>query len=332
MKDIALIQTGGTIAMHQKKEGTGILKTRASSIVIDQVPEINAIANIELFDLFFEDSSNLEPTHWISIAQAIEEIYARFDGFVVLHGTDTMAYSASFLSFAIRNLGKPIIFTGSQVPIGNIRSDAKRNVINAIEMATFPLFEVSICFNDRVFRGNRSTKMNIEDYDAFESPNYPALAQIGINIQFQHEYTLPFPSKNISFDTSSNTQILHLKLFPGFNPTPFLDLLPNYNALVIQGYGCGNFPIKGYSSLIPMLKKASEINLPTVMTSQAVYDAVDLQKYESGKIAHDLGVISAGDMTFEAVITKLICLLGKEDDPNKIKSMFVKNWTGEISL
>lgn len=175
MKKILLIQTGGTIAMNAKGAGVELDPERWSKVLYEEIPELNEIAEIITFPLFFEDSSDLNSWHWVKLASCIDEKYDEFDGFVILHGTDTMAYSASALSFGLKNLGKPVIFTGSQLPMSTIRSDARRNLVNAIELATMDFKEVGICFNDALYRGNRATKLSIGDFDAFGTPNFSPL-------------------------------------------------------------------------------------------------------------------------------------------------------------
>ena len=182
MKKIMLIQTGGTIAMaFDQAENDSIHGW--SDVISNEVPELKSIADIDMHHLFLEDSSNINHTHWSKLALLIKKYYGNYDGFIILHGTDTMAYTASALSFCLQNIQKPVILTGSQVPMAQLRSDARRNLVNAVEMATMDINEVAICFNDYLFRGNRSTKTSIGDFDAFTSPNYPPLAEIGISIE-----------------------------------------------------------------------------------------------------------------------------------------------------
>lgn len=332
MKRILLIQTGGTIAMDMGK-GNGqpeLNPDKWSETIYREIPELSEIAELQIERLFFEDSSDINRTHWARLIEFIEEKSPHYDGFVILHGTDTMAYTASALSFALQNLDKPVILTGSQVPMSNLRSDARRNLVNAIEMATLPLYEVAICFNDFVYRGNRSTKMSIGDFDAFASPNFPPLAEIGLNIEFSIQ--LELPDKPLTTYTNFSDRIFLLKLFPNLSPR-FLDQLDlsELDAIVIEAFGSGNFPIHGEKSVLPFLKKCINTNILVVITSQAPYDAVDLSKYESGRKAMELGALSGGDMTNEAALTKMMHLLDRFDDKEKIKSMFPKEIAGELT-
>jgi L-asparaginase len=331
MKKILLIQTGGTIAMDIKEGQQPTLNSEKwTELIYQAVPELSEIAQIEIEPLFFKDSSDINKVHWKKLSECICDKYDDYDGFVVLHGTDTMAYTASALSFALQNLDKPVIFTGSQVPMSNIRSDARRNLINSVEMATLPLPEVAICFNDFVYRGNRTTKMSIGDFDAFASPNYPPLAEIGLHIDMRN-HTLT-SSKPLQLFSDFSDQIFLLKIYPNLNPA-FLEQIniDNIRALIIEAFGSGNFPIHGDRSLLPFFKKCIDNDILLVITSQAAYDAVELQNYESGRKALQLGALSAKDMTTEATLTKIMYLLARYPDGEKIIEQFNRNIAGEIT-
>ncbi len=332
MKNVLIIQTGGTIMMRPEKtasEQVSIDPTHARGYLKREVPELNQIADIDVVELFYEDSSNLNPTHWIQIADIIEQRYAQYDGFVVLHGTDTMAYTGSALSFGLRNLGKPIIFTGSQVPLATLRSDARRNLINAVQIATMPIPEVGICFNDRLFRANRSTKMSIGDFDAFASPNLPPLAEIGLHINLSKNIR---PAEgNFSNTASFNQRIFILKVFPGMKTEyifPILDT--DVEAIVIEGFGSGNVPITGTHSLIPFFESCRQKGVLLAMCSQAPFDAIDLQKYESGRLALEYGIIGSAEMTIEACVTKLMYLLAHHKRES-VRELYQVNLSGEMS-
>jgi L-asparaginase len=331
MKNILLLQTGGTIAMHIQHGKAELNPGRWSELLYREIPELNEIARIDIHKVFFEDSSDINHHHWTGLCKAIEEHYDEYDGFVILHGTDTMAYTASALSFGLQNVSKPVILTGSQVPMSSIRSDARRNLVNAIELATHPIPEVAICFNDHLFRGNRSTKMSIGDFDAFSSPNYPPLAEIGIEILLaEHEIrrvNAPFTCHS-GFDDS----ILVIKLHPNLNPGIFNRMnLSEIKAIIIEAFGSGNMPMKGNYNLMPFIASCRDKGIHVIITSQAAYDAVDLTLYESGKTALKMGALSAGDMTMEAAITKIMHLLALNLADEDFNSQFEADLAGERS-
>ncbi len=301
-----------------------------SDLLYKEIPELSEIAEIEIEQLFFEDSSDINREHWSKLIEHIAGRYHEYDGFVILHGTDTMAYTASALSFGLQHLGKPVILTGSQVPMSNIRSDARRNLVNAIEMATLPFNEVAICFNDFVYRGNRSTKMSIGDFDAFASPNYPPLAEIGLNIELNMEAAAAGAA--LEPNSHFSDEVFLLKVYPNLKPS-FLDRmeLENIRALIIESFGSGNFPIHGEGSLLPFLRKCVDRGVMLVFTSQSPYDAVDLGKYESGKMARELGALSAGDMTTEATLTKMMYLLANHTTEEQVRKRFLMNIAGELT-
>lgn len=301
-----------------------------TELMYQAIPELEEIAKITMERLSFEDSSDINKKHWRRLAEFICNNYSKFDGFVILHGTDTMAYTASALSFALQGLNKPIILTGSQVPMRNIRSDARRNLVNAIEIATLSLPEVAICFNDFVYRGNRTTKMSIDDFDAFASPNYPPLAEIGLNIEIGNHVRRS--SNSLDVFTSFSDQVFLLKIYPNLNPH-FLNKidLGNTRALIVEAFGSGNFPILGDESLLPFFNKCIQNEILLIITSQAAYDAVKLDNYKSGREALEMGALSARDMTTEATLTKMMYLLAKHNNNTIIANEFNRNLVGEMT-
>tara|TARA_R100001143_G_C3361331_1_gene136719 strand:- start:238 stop:1233 length:996 start_codon:yes stop_codon:yes gene_type:complete len=329
MKKILLLQTGGTISMHLEKGITELNPDKWSTVLYNEMPELQQIAEITVQNVFFEDSSDMNQFHWNQLANIIDDLKDSFDGFVILHGTDTMAYTASALSFALRNLQKPVILTGSQVPMSNIRSDARRNLVNAVELATCELNEVAICFNDHLYRGNRSTKMSINDFDAFTSPNYPALAEIGININISQSANQK-SHDSYRFLPSFSDAVHLLKVYPGLNPEYLTQLnLSHIKAIIIEAYGIGNIPIKDKYSLLPFVERCLDHNCHVIINSQVAYDSVDLNVYESGRILSKLGCLSAGEMTIEATITKTMHLIDLTNKTGDFNQLFMKNIAGE---
>ncbi len=331
MKRILILHTGGTITMqlHVNQRDSATCPASFNLDFFDeQMPGLSEIADLDSKTLFLEDSSNMVPELWVRLADAIAGQYGSYDGFVVLHGTDTMSYTASALSFAFENLSKPVVFTGSQVPLSNRRTDARRNLINSVELATLNFPEVCICFNDRVYRGNRSTKISIGDFDAFASPNHPVLAEFGLNLDIRSQFR-PAPG---SFSNSArfDPRVQLVKLFPGMD---YIRAVPRdasaVRAIVIEAYGSGNLPVGGTHRLLPSLQEYMEKGGIVIITSQAVYDEVDLEKYEGGRQAKKLGAIPAGDMTTEACITKIMYLLAHHEDVITIRDMFRENLAGE---
>lgn len=332
MKKILLLQTGGTISMHFDKDSTELDPGIWSNVLYQEIPELEKIAQLNVKNLFFEDSSDINQTHWLQLSNILTEEVDSYDGFVILHGTDTMAYTASALSFSLRHFPKPVILTGSQVPMSNIRSDARRNLVNAVELATSEIQEIAICFNDHLYRGNRSTKMSINDFDAFSSPNFQPLAEIGIHIKYSDDATRPSGNNFVHLPYFDNS-VHVIRLFPNLNPV-MLDCLnlERTDAVIFEAFGIGNIPIKGEYSMLPFVEKCIEHRCHVIITSQAAYDAVNLDIYSSGKVLKKLGALSAGDMTMEAAITKSMHLLGLQSSHEEFRGLFSENLSGERSI
>lgn len=331
-RHILILQTGGTIAMKDDlDEGVGFGASGRGLRLREDMPELERIATFDVRTLFVEDSSNLNHHHWNRIGSFIYDQYHQYDGFVIVHGTDTMAYTASFLSFAFAGLTKPIVLTGSQIPLGNVRSDARRNLINAVEIATTASCEVGICFNDTFLRGNRSTKMSIGDFDAFSSPNFFPIAEIGLNITFKEKVKIK--RYDLTYDGRCDNRLALVKIFPGMNPSYIHPLIQtDVRCVVLEVFGSGNVPIVEDFSMLPFVESCLDRGIIVVVTSQAPYDAVDLTKYLNARLLLDAGAASAGDMTIEATITKLMVLLGRHTDTQQITALFTENIAGERSV
>jgi len=278
------------------------------------------------------DSSNMTPGDWQRIADDIMDNYEDYDGFVVLHGTDTMAYTASALSFMFKNLSKPIIVTGSQIPLSQLRSDGQVNVLNSLFIAAnYPINEVGLFFNNKLFRGNRSIKAYADGFDAFDSPNMPPLLEAGINIQLVAGSLTPAPDERVELRKITPQPIGVVHLYPGISSVLIENVIKQpVKALILRSYGVGNAPQD--DALLACLKKAKQQGIVVVNCSQCVKGTVNMSGYATGKALSEIGVISGVDMTLEATLTKLHYLLSQEFDYDKICHLMQQNLRGELSL
>lgn len=335
---ILLIYTGGTIGMiHDANSGSYIPFDFEN--LQAQIPELKQL-DCELDITSYEpsiDSSNMHPKVWVQLGETIEDNYHKYDGFVILHGSDTMAYTASALSFILENLNKPVILTGSQLPSGVPRTDAKENLITAIEIASSlrdgkpEVPEVAVYFEYQLYRGNRTHKVNAEHFEAFESVNYPALAEAGVHIKFNRRYTQNVTDEKLIVHKVFNPNIGVLKLFPGITEHTVNSILnaPKTEAIILETFGSGNAPTSKW--FLKAIQEATEKGIIILNVSQCQGGSVDLGRYETSKALKDMGVLSASDMTFEAAITKLMFVLEYSKDKKRRIELLEKNLQGELS-
>ena len=338
---VLLIYTGGTIGMGCNKL-TGALEPLDFSLLLDKIPEYTQLdTDVDTYQ--FDppiDSSDMTPVHWAKIVELIASRYDEYDGFVILHGTDTMAYTASALSFMFENLTKPVILTGSQLPIGQLRTDGKENLMTSLELAaahhpdgTAHIPEVCIYFNGHLLRGNRATKRNAEEFNAFDSFNYPHLCEAGVNFTFNDHYILrPDFSNPMIPHTSLNNDVIVFSLCPGLRESIIRHMLeaPGLRSIVMRSYGAGNAP--QFPWLRSLLHDATERGIVVVNISQCISGHVEMGLYDTGYQLKDAGVLSGHDSTVEAAVTKLMYLQAAYDDPTMVRQWMNRSIAGEITI
>lgn len=335
---ILLIYTGGTIGMIKDFE-TGALKAFNFDKLLKHIPELKHL-NCSIDSISFDepiDSSNMNPDYWVLITEIIENNYDKFDGFVVLHGSDTMAYTASAISFMFENLSKPVVFTGSQLPIGDLRTDAKENLITSIEIAASQkngkpiVSEVCLYFEYKLYRANRTTKINSEHFEAFSSPNYPPLCESGVHLKFNESLLYKNRrSKNIKIRKKLEENIVLLKLFPGITEGVVKSILEidGLKGVILETYGSGNAPTDKW--FVDLLKNALKKSIKIIDVTQCSGGSVILGQYETSVQLQKIGMISGKDITTEAALAKLMYLLGENIAHNKFKQVFENPLRGEM--
>ncbi len=336
---LLIIYTGGTIGMKHDPE-TGTLIPFPFDNILDEIPELKK-AGFQLSSYTFDpllDSSNINPDLWIKLAEIIEENYKRFNGFIVLHGTDTMAFSASALSFILENLTKPVIFTGSQLPLGSLRTDAKENLITSIEIAASqraekPVVpEVAIFFQSKLFRGNRTIKHNAEDFRAFQSYNYPPLAESGVHLRFNYSAIYyPKNKKELIVHKKLDTNVTILRLYPGIQQKVVKTVLSiqGLRAVVLETFGAGNAPNEMW--FINEIEKAIRKGIIIISVTQCAEGRVEMGMYETSRVLDSIGVVNGYDITTEAAITKLMYLLGRYSAREEVINDLSESLRGELS-
>lgn len=336
---ILIIYTGGTIGMV-KDPATGALQPYAFEDIYKLMPVLRNFDYI-LHSVSFHpliDSSNVTPAFWIKLASVIEENYEKYDGFVVLHGTDTMSYSASMLSFMLENLGKPVIFTGSQLPMGVVRTDGRDNFINAIEIAAArngekPMVpEVAIYFENKLMRGNRTSKYNAENFNAFLSGNYPPLAEVGVHIRYHNHLILTSAPGKLIVRKNLDNSVIILKLFPGIAEVVVKNALhiEGLKGVILETYGAGNAPTDDW--FIEALQEAIRKGIIIYNVTQCKGGAVDMGKYETSVKLGQIGVVGGYDITTESAVAKMMYLLGQGLSLSETSRLLQVPLRGELTV
>ena len=335
MKNILIIYTGGTIGMVPTENGY----SPREGYFMGALEKIGGLHHfsmphwdfIEMSPLL--DSSNISVEEWNKIAAMIADNYENYDGFVILHGTDTMAYTASALSFMLENLAKPVILTGSQIPLCELRSDGRDNLITSLLIAADDkVHEVCLCFGGLLLRGNRTTKVSADGFVAFASPNYPALAEIGISIRYHRPALLPKPEGKLHFQKLESIPIGVLKVFPGIQFELFESIMTEtLRGIVLETFGAGNIP-EGSGALLPIIQKAFMNGTVVTVCSQCAQGTVSLGTYETSNALMRAGAVSGHDLTTEAAVTKLYYLFSKDLSKDEIKAAMEQDLRGELTL
>jgi len=324
---IAVLYVGGSIGMIRNRRSGRIEQLESLSHIHRFIPEAQRDVSLDFHTISNVGSSEITPQHWIEITEKIKELYAKFDGFVVIHGTNTMAYTASALSFALQNLSKPIVLTGSIMPIDELGSDARMNLAYALQTAQLDLAEVCVVLGPRVLRGSRVKKADQSILKTFTSPRYPPLAEFDAAVDLHHWRTVK-RKRNLVVKANFNPNVLSITLHPGM-PMHYFDLVlaAKPDGIVLRAYGQGMLP----ESLFPWLRQATKQNIPVVIVSQLLKGTIDLHLYRKQLALEQMGIISGMDMTYECAVTKLMWVLAQTKNMRRVRELMEKSLVGELT-
>lgn len=329
MKNILLLATGGTIASVPGDEG--LAPGLTDQDLLRYFPDPNGTFKLHSINVMNVDSTNMQPEFWIEIAKTIYENYDRYDGFVITHGTDTLGYTSAALSYMLQNLTKPIVMTGSMVPIGFEETDAKRNLIDAVRFSCENIGGVYVVFDGKVISGTRAVKVRSKSYSAFMSVNSPYIARIDGSHVHYLEHVSANGRGSVKLDTSLCTEVFLLKLYPGITPEIFDYIKQTYRGVIIESYGNGGIPFEK-RNLLPKINELIEAGVAVVITTQCLEEGTDLQRYEVGRKVSKKLIISSRDMNTEAIVTKLMWVLGKTENLDLVKEMMETPIANEVQV
>ncbi|MEI8257006.1 MAG: asparaginase [Deltaproteobacteria bacterium] len=328
---LLLVHTGGTLMMRGG-DPHPLAPDVYTQDLLAELPVLRKVGEIETRILFNLDSSDMQPHHWVELAALVHECLPRYDGIVIVHGTDTMAYTASALALLLPGLDRPVVMTGAQKPLQDVRTDARANLVDACHVASMPIPEVGILFDSQLLRGCRATKLDAWGLSAFGSPACPPLADLGVGVQLG-PHVLPKRALG-AFDPRIEPRVLSVRIFPGLDPALLHGALrAGVQGIVIEAFGAGNIPMIE-RSLVPVIDAATKSDVPVVVASQCARGLVDLNRYRGGAAARDAGAIGAGDMTVEAALTKLMITLGRAGESGHVETAreaFAHAWAGEMT-
>lgn len=329
MKKLLLLTTGGTIVSVQGENG--LVPGAKTEELLSHLSGLNQSYEIDHISLMNIDSTNMQPEYWVEMTEAIYEHYNDYDGFVITHGTDTMAYTSAALSYMLQDVDKPIIVTGSQIPISYTKTDARKNVSDAIRFACEGIGGVYVVFDGRVIQGTRAIKLRTKSYDAFESINYPYIAFIKEDaIEYTNEIHVP-KQKEVKLNTALCTDVFLMKLHPGIKPEIFDALKNVYKGIVIESYGSGGIPFQG-RDILAKLNEMTECGISVVITTQCLEEGEDISIYEVGRKVDQSVIIRSRNMNTEAIVPKLMWVLGQTQNPQEVKTMMETPIADDITL